>query len=94
MRVVICAKNDLAANIAVNHLVAELPDCDLTFWLSDIDRQAELDDPDLASLRFFERQLPKRWIWPTMVFEPVTNAVRMPRGWSCRLSCCRAFPAE
>lgn len=64
MRVVICAKNDLAANIAVNHLVAQLPDCDLTFWLSDIDRPAELDDPDLASLRFFERQLPKRWIWP------------------------------
>jgi methionyl-tRNA formyltransferase len=32
--------------------------------LSDIDRPAELDDPDLASLRFFERQLPKRWIWP------------------------------
>lgn len=66
MRVVICAKNDLAANIAVNHLVAQLPDCDLTFWLSDIDRPAELDDPDLASLRFFERQLPKRWIWPLL----------------------------
>ena len=66
MRVVICAKNDLAANIAVNQLVAQLPDCDLTFWLSDIDRPAELHDPDLASLRFFERQLPKRWIWPLL----------------------------
>lgn len=66
MRVVICAKNDLAANIAVNHLVAGLPDCALTFWLSDIDRPAELADPDLACLRFFERQLPKRWLWPLL----------------------------
>jgi len=66
MRVVICAKNDLAANIAVNHLVAGLPALRLTFWLSDIDRPAELADPDLASLRFYERQLPKRWLWPLL----------------------------
>jgi folate-dependent phosphoribosylglycinamide formyltransferase PurN len=66
MRLVICAKNDLAANLAVNRLLRRLHGCSVTLWLSDIDRPAELDDPDLETLRFFERQLPKRWLWPLL----------------------------
>ena len=66
MRIVVCAKNDLAANLAVNQLCRRLRGCDLTLWLSDIDRPAELDDPDLETLRFFERQLPQRWLWPRL----------------------------
>jgi len=66
MRLLICAKNDLAANLAVNHLLRQLPDCAVTIWLSDIDRAAELSDPDLETLRFFERQLPKQWLWPLL----------------------------
>lgn len=70
MRIVICAKNDLAANLAVNELARHLDGYDVTLWLSDIDRPAELADPNLAILRFFERQLPKRWIWPLLDGQP------------------------
>lgn len=64
MRLLICAKNDLAANRAVNQLLRQVDGCAVTIWLSDIDRPAELADPDLETMRFFERQLPKHWIWP------------------------------
>jgi hypothetical protein len=76
MRLVICAKNDLAANLAVNQLLRRLTGCAVTLWLSDIDRPAELEDPDLATLRFFERQLPKRWLWPLL---EVAQAADQPR---------------
>lgn len=64
MRILICAKNDLAANIAVNRLLAGLGHAQVTLWLSNVDRPAELLDPDLATLRFFERRLPNDWLLP------------------------------
>jgi len=64
MRILICAKNDLPANLACNRLCRGLGDADLTFWLSDITRPAEQNDSDLATMRFFERDLPNRWIYP------------------------------
>lgn len=64
MRILICAKNDLAANIAVNRLLAGLGDAQVALWLSNIDRPAELLDSDLATLRFFERRLPNDWLLP------------------------------
>lgn len=64
MRIVVCAKNDLAANIAVNRLLPGLAGMPVTLWLSDVDRPAELADPDLATLRFFERRLPNGWLLP------------------------------
>lgn len=74
MRILVCAKNDLAANIAVNQLWRGLGGHRLTLWLSDVDRPAELTDPDLAGLRFFERQLPKRWLWPLLDAAPARSA--------------------
>jgi hypothetical protein len=64
MRILVCAKNDLPANLACNRLCAELGDAELTFWLSDITRPAEQNDPDLRTMRFFERDLPNHWIYP------------------------------
>lgn len=70
MRILICAKRDLPASLACNALcrglAAALDDAELTFWLSDVTRPAELADPDLASLKFFERDLPNRWIFPLL----------------------------
>jgi methionyl-tRNA formyltransferase len=66
MRLLVCAKNDLAANLAVNQLLRGLRGCEVSIWLSDIDRPAELADPDLGTLRFFERQLPKNVLWPLL----------------------------
>jgi hypothetical protein len=66
MRLLVCAKNDLAANLAVNQLLRGLRGCAVSIWLSDIDRPVELADPDLGTLRFFERQLPKNVLWPLL----------------------------
>lgn len=76
MQLLICAKNDLAANLAVNHLLRGLHGCTVSIWLSDIDRPAELADPDLGALRFFERQLPKRWLWPLLAAAPEMDGER------------------
>lgn len=64
MRILICAKNDLPANLACNRLCSDLGDAELTFWLSDITRPAEQNDSDLATMRFFERDLPNHWVYP------------------------------
>jgi folate-dependent phosphoribosylglycinamide formyltransferase PurN len=66
MRLLICAKNDLAANLAVNHLLRRFSGDAVGIWLSDVERPAELADPDLRTLRFFERQLPQSWLWPLL----------------------------
>ncbi|MEM7442342.1 MAG: formyl transferase [Pseudomonadota bacterium] len=64
MRILVCAKNDLPANLACNRLCQGLDDADLTFWLSDITRPAEQSDGDLTTMRLFERDLPNRWLFP------------------------------
>ena len=82
MRILICAKkNDLAANLAVNRLLDRLQGCVVTIWLSDIDRPAELADPDLETMRFFERQLPKRWLWPILA-DALTEGGAPCRGYA------------
>jgi len=70
MRILICAKNDLAANFACNCLCRGLGDAELSIWLSDLTRTAELGDPNLATMRFFERDLPNRWIFPLLTAGP------------------------
>jgi hypothetical protein len=70
MRILICAKNDLAANIACNRLCRGLGDAELSIWLSELTRSEELSDPDLATMRFFERDLPNRWIFPLLTAGP------------------------
>lgn len=66
MKILVCAKNDLAGLLACNRLSAGLAGHHVSFWLSDVTRTDELDDPDLAALRFFERNLPNRWILPLL----------------------------
>lgn len=66
MRILVCAKNDLAGLLACNRLSPGLAEDQVSFWLSDVTRRDELDDPDLAALRLFERNLPNRWILPLL----------------------------
>lgn len=66
MRILVCAKNDLPALIACNHLACGLGHHEVSFWLSDITRPDEIRDPDLAALRFLERDLPNRWLLPLL----------------------------
>lgn len=73
MRILVCAKNDLPANLACNRLCNDLGDAELTFWLSDITRPAEQSDSDLATMRFFERDLPNRWIFPLVEQGPARS---------------------
>lgn len=70
MKILICAKNDLAANLACNRLCRDLGDAEITIWLSDVTRPQEQDDPNLATMRFFERDLPNRWIFPLLAAGP------------------------
>ncbi|SMF81268.1 Formyl transferase [Tistlia consotensis] len=64
MRILICAKNDLPALVAVNQLADALAGHDVTFWLSDITRPLERERAELDLLRFFERELPLAWLLP------------------------------
>lgn len=70
MKILICAKNDLAANLACNHLCRGLDDAEITIWLSDLTRPGELENPNLGTMRFFERDLPNRWIFPLLASGP------------------------
>ena len=66
MRILICAKNDLPANLAVNRLLPELVGHDIKLWLSNVEREQEAGIPDLRQLRFFERELPNQWLFPLL----------------------------
>lgn len=66
MRILLCAKNDLPALIAANGLADALSAHDVSIWLSDITRPVERDRPNLDLMRFFERELPLRWLLPTV----------------------------
>jgi len=70
LKILVCAKNDLAANLACNRLCRDLGDAEVTIWLSDVTRPEEQDDPNLATMRFFERDLPNRWIFPLLAAGP------------------------
>lgn len=64
MKILVCAKNDLPALLACNRLVSGLQDDEVSFWLSEVTRPDEFHDHDLAALRFLERDLPNRWLFP------------------------------
>lgn len=64
MRILVCAKNDLPALVAVNQLADSLLGHEVTLWLSDVTRPLERVRADLDLLRFFERELPLGWLLP------------------------------
>lgn len=64
MRILICAKNDLPALVAVNQLADALSGHEVSLWLSDITRPLERERAELDLLRFFERELPLGWLLP------------------------------
>lgn len=66
MKIIVCAKNDLLGNIAVNHLMAGWPGRDLMLCLSDKTRPLELEDPYLKQLKALERDLPNAILFPLL----------------------------
>lgn len=64
MRILLCTKNDLPALVAANHLADALRGHEVFIWLSDKTRSAEREQADLDLMRFFERELPMRWLLP------------------------------
>lgn len=69
MRILLCTKNDLPALVAANRLADALRRHDVTIWLSDITRPAERACAELDIMRFFERELPLRWLLPALAGE-------------------------
>lgn len=80
MRILICAKNDLPALVAVNQLVESLQGHAVTLWLSDVTRPLERERADLDLLRFFERELPLEWLLPLRAASDDADAAEIPDG--------------
>src|ERR1700749_2919802 len=66
MRILIGAKKDLSGNLALNELVAGLTGHELLVLYSEKTRAAETADPDLAMLKFLERDLPLDLLFPAL----------------------------
>lgn len=66
MRILVCAKKDLSGNLALNPLVAGLAGHELLVLYSEKTRAAETTDPDLAMLKFLERDLPVDLLFPAL----------------------------
>ncbi|MEX2630228.1 MAG: formyltransferase family protein [Tistlia sp.] len=81
MRILICAKNDLPALVAVNQLAEALQGHEVTLWLSDVTRPLERERADLDLLRFFERELPLDWLLPLQAAARAGEAARTPDCW-------------
>jgi methionyl-tRNA formyltransferase len=66
MRILICAKKDLSGNLALNELIAGLTGHQLLVLYSEKTRPVETADPDLAMLKFLERDLPLDLLFPAL----------------------------
>lgn len=68
MRIVVCTKRDIAGNIVLNHVLPELlgRGHQVLVLLSDKTRAAEAELPPLAEMKFYERDLPLRTVFPLL----------------------------
>jgi len=69
MRILILSKRDLTATVLLNDLLARLaplPDCRLRVVLAERTRPVELDVPELARMKHFERDLPFGTLFPKL----------------------------
>lgn len=64
MRIVVCTKRDLAGTLVLNELLPRLSGCRVLVLLSDKTRAAEQAVPELAELKFLERDLPVDTLFP------------------------------
>ena len=64
MNIVICTKRDLAGALVLNHLMPHLAEDRVMVLLSDKTRPAEKAQPELAEMKFLERELPVDVLFP------------------------------
>ena len=64
MRIIVCTKRDLAGTIVLNGLLPRLAGHQTLILLSDKTRSAEHDVPELAEMKFLERDLPISTLFP------------------------------
>ncbi|MGE5537579.1 MAG: formyl transferase [Solirubrobacterales bacterium] len=64
MRIIVCTKRDLAGALVLNQLLPNLSGCEVLVLLSDKTRPVEKAVPELAEMKFFERDLPIDTLFP------------------------------
>ncbi|MEW5726313.1 MAG: formyl transferase [Pseudomonadota bacterium] len=64
MRIVVCTKRDLAGCLVLNQMLPRLAGHTVTVLLSDKTRPVENVVPELAEMKFFERDLPVDTLFP------------------------------
>lgn len=74
MKIIICTKRDLAGALVLNHLMPHLVDDQVTVLLSDKTRPAEKTLPELAEMKFLERDLAVDTIFPLVDLSGDTEA--------------------
>ncbi|MGE4280739.1 MAG: formyl transferase [Magnetospirillum sp.] len=70
MRVVLCTKRDLAGALVLNQVLPKLVGDEVVVLLSDKTRPVEKDVPELAEMKFLERDLPVDTLFPLIDRDP------------------------
>lgn len=65
-RILVCTKMDLAGALILNFLLPRLGDCEVTVLMSEKTRPVENAVPELAEIKFFERDLPVDVLFPLL----------------------------
>lgn len=65
-RILVCTKMDLAGALILNTLLPRLGDCEVTVLMSEKTRPVENMVPELAVMKFFERDLPVDLLFPLL----------------------------
>ncbi|MGE5504603.1 MAG: formyl transferase [Actinomycetota bacterium] len=66
LRIIVCTKRDLAGSLILNWLLPRLADCTVMVLLSDKTRPVEKAVPELAEMKFLERDLPVDTLFPLL----------------------------
>jgi hypothetical protein len=64
LRIIVCTKRDLAGALVLNHVLPKLAGDEVMVLLSDKTRPVENNVPELAEIKFLERDLPIDTIFP------------------------------
>jgi methionyl-tRNA formyltransferase len=76
MKIIVCSKRDLTSVVLLNDLfarLAELPGCRIALWLAERTRTVETAVPELVRMKFLERDLPFRILFPLIDTNPAAG---------------------
>jgi methionyl-tRNA formyltransferase len=66
LRILVCTKMDLAGALILNTLLPHLADCQVMVLMSEKTRPVENTVPELAEIKFYERDLPTDLLFPLL----------------------------